>query len=101
MGKYCSGMTIRGTFENERDEVKAILEKYNVSEEDTAAILGALAEPYFQWNKSSASGRAQERILTDMGMNISDYFRTYMDYFVEEEQKYPWTETEKIEEDEG
>lgn len=48
MGKYCGNITIDEACKNNCKDVHDILQKYNVSKDDTEEILGAIREGFYQ-----------------------------------------------------
>lgn len=79
----------------EVDEMKEILKKYNVSEEDIQEIEDMIKEAYFQFSKECAAGRVLEKYVKDM--TLKDFMRE----LALEEQKYPFDpDGEELEDEE-
>lgn len=52
MAKYPGWFTTEEVCESECEEAKAVLEKYNVSEDDVETIIGMIKQPYFMLKQS-------------------------------------------------
>ena len=88
MGKYGNGFTTSDICKFEIKEIKDILEKYDVSEEDEMRILSIIREAYFKISQANRSARVMERMLNDAGVKIE--MLKYLKYSKEEEEKLPF-----------
>ena len=76
MGKYCGNITIHEACERECEDVKEILKKYKVSEDDLDEVLEAIEEGYFQAKTMSDFVTAvTEAIKSTFDISDSDIFR--------------------------
>lgn len=93
MGKYGNGFTTSDICKFEIKKIQDILEKYDISEEDEARILGAIKEAYFKVSQANRSARVMERMLNDAGVKVD--LVKYLKYSKEEKEKLPFdVETE-------
>lgn len=88
MGKYGNGFTTSDICKFEIKEIQDILEKYDISEEDEARILGAIKEAYFKVSQANRSARVMERMLNDAGVKVD--LVKYLKYSKEEKEKLPF-----------
>lgn len=65
MGKYASGTSMKTVIESEVNEVTAILDKSNLTQEDKSAVINALKEMAYQWCSSNATACAVENAVTE------------------------------------
>ena len=88
MEKYGNGFTTSDICKFEIKEIQDILEKYDISEEDEARILGAITEAYFKVSQANRSARVMERMLNDAGVKVE--MLKYLKYSKEEEERFPF-----------
>ena len=63
MGKYGPGVGVMDAQRMEVSEVRRILDRYNMEEEDRQAIMDALLESNYQWSQANASACYLEQVL--------------------------------------
>lgn len=93
MGRYGSCISINGVCKTAVEEAKEILKPYHVSDEDVEVITNTITEAYFQFWKSCASSRAQERVFEELHpgfLKEPELFQKYIQYTMEEEQAMPF-----------
>ena len=94
MGKYGGCLSVRETFNLEREEMEKILERYNVLEEDRKALTGMLEQSYFQLNKAYAYERALETVAKKQGVDVDKQVHELIIEVPKEEEKYPWGDSD-------
>lgn len=94
MGKYGSCLSVRETFNLEREEMEKILERYNILEEERKALTGMLEQAYFQLNKAYAYERALETVAKKQGVDIDKQVHELIIEISREEEKYPWVDSD-------
>lgn len=88
MGKYASGLTLKQICELEVEELKAILSKYDMFEEDKEEIENMVQEGYFQAHQLARGGRVLERLLKENNIEID--MKRYLQLDIEEREKFEW-----------
>lgn len=81
--------------------VRATLKPYHVMDTDVEAVIAIIKKAYYELNSGFAHGRATERLLKEKDpdfLKSRASFQKYLDYYREEERKYPF---EFCENDEG
>lgn len=88
MGKYGPGLTIKEVCDLEVKDLKEILSKYDISNEDKEEIEFMVKEGYFQAHQLAKGGRVLERLLEENNVKVDT--KRYLQLDAEEEQKYKW-----------
>jgi hypothetical protein len=101
MGKYGSGVSMKSMLETEMKEIQAVLQKYDMSDEDKKIIINAYKEVAYQWCSSNANACACEKQITAaIGLekqmkyiNISSpEFNNAV--YIKMKETYPWFDDE-------
>lgn len=93
--KYGSGIRIYDMYKLELRELKDLMSEYNIPGEAQTLITDMFTEPYYQWNKACACGRALERMLGFKDKFNAEKFQEYLVIIAEEEARYPFGESEE------
>ena len=93
--KYGSGNKVYDMYKQELRELKDIMSEYNIPSEAQTLITDMFTEPYYQWNKACACGRALERMLGFKDKFNAEKFQEYLAIRAEEEACYPFSESEE------